>query len=72
MEFMVTKNNLSDFLIASMDANVHAYIDEAKRLGIGVDLANATGWPFGGPWVTDDDASKTVYFKTYTLMVART
>ena len=40
---------------------------EAKRLGIGVDLANATGWPFGGPWVTDNDASKTIYFKTYSL-----
>ena len=40
---------------------------EAKRLGIGVDLANATGWPFGGPWVTDYDASKTIYFKTYFL-----
>src|SRR5437764_10119990 len=26
---------------------------EAKRLDLGVDLANATGWPFGGPWVTD-------------------
>jgi alpha-L-rhamnosidase len=40
---------------------------EAKRLGIGVDLANGTGWPFGGPWVTDVDASKTIYFKTYSL-----
>ncbi len=40
---------------------------ESKRLGLGVDLANATGWPFGGPWVKDKDASKTVYYKTYTL-----
>lgn len=40
---------------------------EAKRLGIGVDLANGTGWPFGGPFVTDDDASKTVYYKTFTV-----
>ncbi|HKZ66067.1 MAG TPA: glycosyl hydrolase, partial [Chitinophagaceae bacterium] len=42
-------------------------LSEAKRLGIGVDLANGTGWPFGGPWVTDNDASKTIYFKTYTV-----
>src|SRR5687768_11585684 len=41
-------------------------LSEAKRLGMGVDLANGTGWPFGGPWVTDVDASKTIYFKTYT------
>ncbi|MEO6455822.1 MAG: glycosyl hydrolase, partial [Ginsengibacter sp.] len=42
-------------------------LKEAKRLGLGVDLANGTGWPFGGPWVTDDDASKTIYYKTYTV-----
>lgn len=40
---------------------------EAKRRGIGVDLANGTGWPFGGPWVTDKDASKTIYYKTWTI-----
>ena len=42
-------------------------LTEAKRLGVGVDLANGTGWPFGGPWVTNDDASKTIYYKTYTV-----
>jgi hypothetical protein len=40
---------------------------EARRLGLGIDLANATGWPFGGPWVSNEHASKTVYHKTYTL-----
>jgi len=42
-------------------------LKESKRLGMGVDLANGTGWPFGGPWVTDADASKSVYYQTYTL-----
>lgn len=42
-------------------------LNESKRLGLGVDLANATGWPFGGPWVKEEDASKSVYFKTYTV-----
>ena len=42
-------------------------LKESKRLGLGVDLANATGWPFGGPWVSDDDASKSIYFKTYSV-----
>lgn len=42
-------------------------LNESKRLGLGVDLANATGWPFGGPWVKDGDASKTVYYKTYSV-----
>jgi hypothetical protein len=30
---------------------------EAKRLGLGVDMATGTGWPFGGPWVTPADGS---------------
>lgn len=49
-----------------MQMLVHT-LNESKRLGMGVDLANATGWPFGGPWVTDADASKTIYYKTYTV-----
>lgn len=49
-----------------MDMLQHT-LNESKRLNIGVDLANATGWPFGGPWVTDADASKSVFYKTYTV-----
>lgn len=29
---------------------------EAKRLGIGVDMATGTGWPFGGPWIDTANA----------------
>ena len=49
-----------------MDMLQHT-LNESKRLKLGVDLANATGWPFGGPWVTDADASKSVFYKTYTV-----
>ncbi|HVG14963.1 MAG TPA: glycosyl hydrolase, partial [Chitinophagaceae bacterium] len=42
-------------------------IKEAKGLGLGVDLANGTGWPFGGPTVKDDDAAKTIAYKTFQL-----
>jgi len=42
-------------------------LTESKRLGLGVDLANATGWPFGGPWVKEEDASKSIYYKTYSV-----
>jgi len=49
-----------------MDVFMHT-LNESKRLGLGVDLANATGWPFGGPWIKDDDASKSVYYKTYVV-----
>jgi hypothetical protein len=40
---------------------------EADRLDLGIDLANASGWPFGGPWVDPADACKNINLKTYTL-----
>ena len=33
---------------------------EAQRLGLGVDMATGTGWPFGGPWVSPADAAQKV------------
>lgn len=29
---------------------------EAKRVGLGVDMATGTGWPFGGPWIQPVEA----------------
>ncbi len=38
---------------------------EARRLDLGVDMVTGTGWPFGGPDVTDEDAEdKLVLEKT--------
>jgi hypothetical protein len=31
---------------------------EARRLGLGVDMATGTGWPFGGPWIAPEDGSQ--------------
>ncbi|MBN1107189.1 MAG: glycoside hydrolase family 2 protein [Bacteroidales bacterium] len=42
-------------------------LGEAERRDMGIDLANASGWPFGGPWVSPDDACKNINYKTYTL-----
>ena len=42
-------------------------LNEGTRLGLGIDVANASGWPFGGRWVTPEDACKSVNFKTYQL-----
>ncbi|MCU0457091.1 MAG: glycoside hydrolase family 2 protein, partial [Bacteroidales bacterium] len=42
-------------------------LSEADRLDLGIDLANASGWPFGGPWVTPLDACRNINYKTYTL-----
>ena len=47
-----------------MDMLTHT-LNEATRLGLGIDVAQASGWPFGGPWVTPADASKYVTYKTF-------
>ncbi|PAC28702.1 glycosyl hydrolase [Flectobacillus sp. BAB-3569] len=47
-------------------------LSESKRLGMGIDLANASGWPFGGPWVSLDDACKYVAEKSWTLKEGQT
>jgi hypothetical protein len=41
---------------------------EAARLKMGVDMATGTGWPFGGPWVGDDTAPRSMAHKTWTLV----
>lgn len=43
-------------------------LKEGDRLNLGIELANASGWPFGGPWVDPEDACKNINFKTYSLM----
>src|SRR5690606_17944001 len=54
-----------DFLSpAWMDLLIHT-LKEGERLNMGIDMATGTGWPFGGPWVTNDDACKTIRYKTY-------
>ena len=49
-----------------MDMLAHT-LKEAKRLGLGIDMATGTGWPFGGPWITPEDACKNINLKTWSL-----
>jgi hypothetical protein len=42
-------------------------LQEGKRLGLGIDMANATGWPFGGPWIDDESAAKNMELEGYTV-----
>ncbi|MBO2010064.1 glycosyl hydrolase [Hymenobacter negativus] len=54
-----------DFLSPKwMDMLSHT-LAEGQRLGLGIDMAQASGWPFGGPWVAPADASKYVAYTTY-------
>ena len=39
--------------------------EQGKKLGIEVDMATGTGWPFGGPWVPlEESACKAVFVDT--------
>ncbi|HCC86402.1 MAG TPA: glycosyl hydrolase family 2 [Porphyromonadaceae bacterium] len=42
-------------------------LTEAARLGMGVDMNNGTGWPFGGPMVSVEDAATRALFREYSL-----
>lgn len=49
-----------------MDVFEHT-LQEGEKLGLGIDLANATGWPFGGPWVTPADESKELRYEIFSV-----
>ena len=38
---------------------------EARRLGLGVDMNNGTGWPFGGPTITTDHSARKFILERY-------
>jgi len=42
-------------------------VSQADKLGMGVDMSTGTGWPFGGPDVDFNDASKKIVLRTYEL-----
>ena len=56
-----------DYLSSDWMDRLEFTLKEGQQLDLGIDMANTTGWPFGGPWVRDKDASKNVKFKTFTL-----
>jgi len=47
-------------------------VDQAHRLGLGVDMSLGSGWCFGGPTVSDRDANASVVVKTYTVAAGGT
>ena len=56
-----------DFLSPKWMEMLQYTLAEAKRLNLGIDMANGTGWPFGGPLVKPEDACKNMNVKTYSL-----
>jgi hypothetical protein len=56
-----------DFLSPEWVGMLEHTLKEANRLGLGVDMATGTGWPFGGPWINAEDACKDLVTKTWEL-----
>ena len=44
---------------------LHYTTTEGNRLGMGIDLTTGTGWPFGGPQVSVDDAATRAVFRIF-------
>lgn len=53
-----------DYLSPAWMDRLHHTIDEADSLGMGVDLATGTGWPFGGPTISPKHAARRVVVRT--------
>ncbi|OON65631.1 glycoside hydrolase family 2 protein [Hymenobacter sp. CRA2] len=61
------ENQFIDFLSPKWVDMLTYTLTEASRLGLGIDMAQASGWPFGGPWVSPEDACKYVTYQTYAV-----
>ncbi len=55
------------YLSAAWLGLLHHTLAEARRVGLGVDMATGTGWPFGGPWVSEADAAHGLLFQRWQL-----
>ncbi|MFT4031602.1 MAG: glycosyl hydrolase [Siphonobacter sp.] len=51
------------FLSPKWNAMLNVTLQEAQRLGLGIDLSLGTGWPYGGPWVKETDGAKKFIFQ---------
>lgn len=61
------EDNFIEFLSPQWMKMLLHTLKEADSLGLGVDMATGTGWPFGGPWIDDQHAPKKIVHKTYHL-----
>ncbi|MDH3245738.1 MAG: glycosyl hydrolase, partial [Saprospiraceae bacterium] len=61
------ESNFVNFLSPEWIDHLEHALNEAERLGMGVDIATGTGWPFGGPWIGTEDASKYFDYKKYQI-----
>ncbi len=58
------EEQFTDFLSPKWMRNFAFTVSEANRLGMGVDLSTGSGWCFGGPTVTKQEAGLLIRLKT--------
>ncbi|MEY2940802.1 MAG: hypothetical protein RJA67_487 [Bacteroidota bacterium] len=51
-----------NYLSPGWQAKFFFTLKEAKRLGLGIDMTMGTGWPLGGPTITEKEAAKKYQF----------
>lgn len=62
------EENFVDFLSPEWVDLLSHTLQEAERLGLGVDMATGTGWPFGGPWIDEiEDTPKNLVWVHWEL-----
>ncbi len=54
-----------DFLTPQWKEMLAHTVQEAKRLDLGIDLTQGTGWPFGGPMVEPTSAAQRLIHQSY-------
>lgn len=54
-----------DFLSEKFTKRVAHVIREADRLGMRVDMILGTGWPFGGPGISENDRARKWHFESW-------
>ncbi len=59
------ESNDMPYLSPTWMAMMNHTVTEAHRLGLGADMTLGTGWCFGGPTVSDQDANASVIVKTF-------
>lgn len=61
------ENQFIDYLSPEWLEVIDHTVSEAAQLNMGVDMITGTGWNFGGPSVSPENAAHKVLFRSYTL-----
>ncbi|MHA8093347.1 glycosyl hydrolase [Aquirufa lenticrescens] len=61
-----------NYLSPGWQAKFFFTLKEAKRLGLGIDMTMGTGWPLGGPTITEKEAAKKYQFVDGTFTTSLT